>query len=244
MKSRQAEKPVQDAAPMSAFERSPCTVKDKLEHFPKYIRRQKLARLLVQHELFKMILNVKGSVVECGVHHGSGVMTWAKLSSTLEPYNYRRKIIGFDTFEGFPDVHEHDHSGGASSQPGQFREGYDIFAELSNCIAEYDGNRFLGDIGKIELVKGDANRTIPAYLEENKHLLVALLYLDFDIYQPTVTALSHFRPRIPKGGIIAFDEVNNANWPGETVALLEQFDLNQAALQCLPYEPNISFIQV
>jgi hypothetical protein len=233
-----------DSTTMSAFERSPCIVKDKLEHFPKYVRRQKLARLLVQHELFKMIMNVKGSVVECGVHHGSGVMTWAKLSSTLEPYNYRRKIIGFDTFEGFPEVHENDQSAGASSQAGQFGEGYDIFAELSDCIAEYDRNRFLNEIGKIELVKGDANITIPDYVDKNKHLLVALLYLDFDIYQPTATALRHLKPRIPKGGIIAFDEVNNANWPGETVALLEQFDLNKEALQCLPYEPNISFIQM
>lgn len=229
---------------MTAFETSPCSVKDKLEHFPKYIRRQKLARLLVQHEIFKMVLPVKGSVVECGVHHGSGVMTWAKLSSTLEPYNYRRKIVGFDTFEGFPDVHENDTSGGAQSKAGQFKEHYDILSELNDCVSEYDANRFLGEIGKVELVKGDANITIPNYVEKNKHLLVALLYLDFDIYQPTVTALQHFRPRIPKGGIIAFDEVNNANWPGETVALLEQFDLNKEALQCLPYEPNISFIQL
>ena len=31
---------------------------------------------------------------------------------------------------------------------------------------------------------------------------------------------------MPKGAIIAFDELNNKNWPGETVALLESIDIN------------------
>jgi len=52
------------------FERSPCNTKDKLENFPKYVRRQTIARFLARYELFKMILDVKGSIIECGVHHG------------------------------------------------------------------------------------------------------------------------------------------------------------------------------
>ena len=63
-----------------------------------------------------------------------------------------------------------------------------------------------------------------------------------DIYEPTVTALTHFLPRIPKGGVIAFDEVNNPD--GETRAMLEKLDLRQHRLECLEFEPNISFIQL
>jgi hypothetical protein len=229
---------------MSVFEVSPCPTAEKLEHFPKYVRRQRIARFLVQYELFKKVLNVKGSIVECGVHHGSGVMTWAKLSSTLEPYNYHRKVIGFDTFEGLPPEHDKDQARDLQRKPNMFREPYDIFAELHECVAEYDANRFINQIGKIDLVKGDANVTIPRYVNEQRHLLVALLYLDFDIYEPTVTALRQFKPRMPKGAIIAFDEVNNANWPGETVALLEALDLNEYALQSFPFEPNISYIEL
>lgn len=224
-----------------SFEQSPCSIEDKLCNFPKYVRRQTIARFIVQYEIFKRILNVKGSVVECGVHHGGGVMAWAKLSSTLEPYNYRRKIIGFDTFEGFPEVHESD---GTRPKKGMFGAEYDVVAELEDCISEYDQNRFLNQIPKVELVKGDANKTIPAYIENNQHLIVSLLYLDFDIYEPTVTALKHFVPRMPKGAVIAFDEVNNANWPGETKALLESLELRRHILECSPGEPNISWIQV
>jgi hypothetical protein len=229
---------------MNAFESSPCRTNDKLEHFPKYVRRQRIARFIVQYELFKKVMNVKGSVVECGVHHGSGVMTWAKLSTTLEPYNYRRKIIGFDTFAGFPDIHDKDKTGSSNDKREMFKEDYDVFAELTSCVAEYDNNRFLSQISKVELVKGDANITIPQYIESQQHLLVSLLYLDFDIYQPTVTALRSFKPRMSKGAIIAFDEVNNANWPGETRALLDEMELNKYALESFPFEPNISFIQL
>jgi len=68
--------------------------------------------------------------------------------------------------------------------------------------------------------------------------------LDFDIYEPTATALKHFLPRMPKGAILVFDELNNHDWPGETQALLEQLNINQHRIECFEFEPNISFIQL
>lgn len=169
-------------------------------------------------------------------------MTWAKISSTLEPYNYHRKIVGFDTFAGFPAIHSADKASNANAQEGFFAEEYDVYEEMQQVIAAYDENRFINHIQKVELVKGDANETIPAYIQQNRHMLVSLLYLDFDIYQPTVTALEHFLPRMPKGAIVAFDELNNPDWPGETQAALEKFSLNEHRLQCFEFEPNISYI--
>ena len=210
-----------------------------MSNFTKYVKRQNIARFLVQYEIFKRQINIKGSIVECGVHHGGGVMAWAKISSILEPYNYRKKIIGFDTFEGFPSVKDID-----NSEPGLFSENYNLYEELRDCIFDYNENRFLNEIEKIELIKGDANFTIPNYIKDNQHLLVSLLYLDFDIYEPTKTALTHFLPRMSKGSIIAFDEINNPNWKGETLAMLESMNINNFKIECFPFEPNISFIQL
>lgn len=226
------------------FEESLCAVDKKLANFPKYVRRQNLARFLVQTEIFKLQLPVKGSIVECGVHHGGGVMAWAKLSTTLEPYNYHRKIIGFDTFEGFPHVAPIDVLNHPEVKEGMFSEAYSIFDELSLCIDEYDKNRFLNHIPKVELVQGDANLTIPAYIQRNPHLLVSLLYLDFDVYEPTVTALRMLLPRMPRGAILAFDEINNSEWPGETAALLEEMNIKECELRCFEYEPNISYMTI
>jgi len=225
------------------FDGSRCPTSDKLANFPKYVRRQEIARFLCRYEIFKRQLNVKGSIVECGVHHGGGLLTWAQMSATLEPYNYHRKVIGFDTFSGFPTVAPQD-GHGENARVGAFGEDYDVYSELTNTIAAFDSNRFINQKQKVELVKGDANLTIPKYLAENQHLLISLLYLDFDIYEPTITALTHLLPRMPKGGVVAFDEVNNSDWPGETLALLEKLDLRHHRLECIEFEPNISFIQL
>src|SRR5438093_3086295 len=88
------------------FSASPDPVEVRLENFPKYVRRQHLKRFLAMYELFKRALPVKGSIVECGVFRGFGLMSWAKLSTILEPENLTRRIYGFDTFAGFPKVNE------------------------------------------------------------------------------------------------------------------------------------------
>ena len=111
------------------FDKNPEPWEKKLENFPKYVRRQNLTRFLALYEVFKKVQNVKGSIVECGVYHGFGTLTWAKLSAILEPVNLTRRIYGFDTFSGFPEVADIDNVGLAS----HVREG-DLFADSQDEI--------------------------------------------------------------------------------------------------------------
>ena len=111
------------------FDDSKSKTVDKLKNFSKYVPRQSLARFLVYYELFKKQLGIKGSIVECGIHQGGGVMSWAKLSTTLEPYNFHRKIIGFDTFSGFPKISEIDKKY-KYSKKGLFSEKFNTYEEL------------------------------------------------------------------------------------------------------------------
>ena len=39
-----------------------------VDGFPKYVRREEMTRLLARIELFKKIINVQGSIIECGVY--------------------------------------------------------------------------------------------------------------------------------------------------------------------------------
>ena len=96
------------------FDKNPSSWEQKMENFPKYVRRQNLTRFLVLYEIFKKILDVKGSIIECGVNQGYGTMTWAKLSAILDPVNLTRRIYGFDTFNGFPEVSNKDRSSSSS----------------------------------------------------------------------------------------------------------------------------------
>ncbi|MGK2739255.1 TylF/MycF/NovP-related O-methyltransferase [Tepidicaulis sp. LMO-SS28] len=222
------------------FEQSIGSTFEKLEDFPKYARRESLARFLYKAEVFQKVLDVQGSVVELGVLWGGGLMTFAKLSAIYEPLNYQRKIIGFDTFEGFTGISEKD-AGGTSPHLKEGGLAIDSQADIERAIELYDENRFLNHLPKVELVKGDATKTIPRYLEENSHLVVSLLHLDVDVYEPTKSALEHLVPRMPKGAVIMFDELNTKLWPGETLAVLESFGLRNLRLQRVNYQTVASY---
>lgn len=211
----------------------------KLANFPKYIRRQNMTRLLALYELFKLAMPVKGSIVECGVHQGFGLMSWANFSAVVEPANLTRRIYGFDTFEGFPPPSPEDVGRVGTPETGQLTA--DAFEELSTLIDAYDANRYLGHLPKVELVKGDATETIPTFIQEHPHLVVSLLFLDFDLYEPTKAALDAFLPRMPKGAILAFDELDNPRWPGETVALLDSIGIGSLELRRLDWDPYIAY---
>lgn len=225
------------------FERCPDPWEKKMENFPKYVKRQNLTRLFAQYEIFKRILEVKGSIVECGVLRGGGLMSWAQMSAILEPVNLTRRIYGFDSFEGFPSISEKDRA-----PLSQHVKAGDLYAnshdELKTLVEIYDSYRFLGHVDKVHLIKGDAVKAIPAFIETHKHLVVSLLFLDFDLYEPTRVALKHFFPRMPKGSVIAFDELDNPLWPGETMALFDELGLGRLQIQRVPFDPYIGFAVV
>lgn len=215
---------------------------DIVNNFAKYAGRQEITRFLTRCELFRMVKDVEGCILECGVYAGQGLMSWAQLSAIFEPVGgAHRRIYGFDTFEGFASVHEKDlnNNMGIAWAPGDMKS--ESFDDLTRCIDLFDQNRFLPQFPKVELVRGDFVKTAPRFLEENQHLIVSLMYLDFDIFEPTQTALEVFLPRMPKGSVLAFDEVNNAAWPGETRALLEALDLRQVSLKKFPWSTTVSY---
>ena len=222
-----------------AFLNSADSVEIKLQNFIKYVREQDLRRALTFYEIFKKILPVKGSIIECGVYRGFGLMTWALLSSILEPINLSRRIYGFDTFDGFPDISRKDENLHTKIQPKNLSS--DSFNELNELIEIYDANRFIGHMNKVQLIKGNAVKTIPEFLNNNKHLVVSLLFLDFDLFESTKVAIEIFLPRMPKGAIIAFDELDNPIWPGETQALLETIGINKLKIERVTFDPYIGY---
>jgi hypothetical protein len=222
---------------------SPFSMVEKLTNFPMYVPRQNLSNFLIKYEIFKQVLEVHGSIIECGTAFGGGLMTFAQLSAIFEPTNHQRRIVGFDTFAGFTRMASEDKG---SMSPDAHSKGMavDSYAEIERCVELYDANRFVGHVPKVELVRGDATSTIPEYVKNNPQLLVSLLYLDFDVYEPTKVALQQFLPRMPKGAVIAFDELNLRDWPGETVAALQMLDMNKLPLKRFPFGSTISYALV
>lgn len=213
---------------------------EKATHFSLFATRQAISSFLFRYEIFKRILNIHGSILECGVAYGSGLMSFALFSSIFEPVNHTRKIVGFDTFDGFPSISAKDNKkGDPNAKVGGLK--FNSYEEILKCIKAFDRNRFIGHIEKVKLVKGDLVKTAPQYLKNNPHLTIALLYLDLDIYEPTLMALKTFLSRMPKGAIIVFDQLNHPDWPGETLAVDESIGIKNLKIQRFSFDSIRSF---
>jgi hypothetical protein len=46
---------------------------------------------------------------------------------------------------------------------------------------------------------------------------------------------------MPKGAIIAFDELDNPIWPGETLALIETLGMNKLKIERVDFDPYMGF---
>ena len=213
----------------------------KLQNFPKYVPRQSITRFLTRHEIFKHVLDVQGSVVEVGVLGGGSLLSWAHLSSIFEYLNYQRRIIGFDVFGDDISPSEKDETGSSLDQYRQGNMGLDSYNDNQESVEVFDMNRFLSSEPKVELIKGLAEDSIPRYLAKNPETVVSLLYLDVNLYEPTRAAIEHFFPRMPKGAVIVFDELNDRGLPGETLALIDTIGIRNLAIKRFSHDTKISY---
>jgi hypothetical protein len=191
-------------------------------------------------ELFKMIQDIPGTIIECGVYKGNSLMLYMQLSMILEPYAINRSIVGFDTFSGFRSIDE-------EKDPNDINEAMfsDAKAEyIEEMIAANDLIRPVNRIPRCEIVKGDIVKTVPEFVKNRPELVVSMLILDTDLYASTKVALETFLPYMPKGAIVVLDEVAYRNFPGETSALRECIDLNKVELKRLPFDSSVGYFRI
>lgn len=206
--------------------------------FALYTPINSIQRFLARYELMKLISTTPGAIIELGVCSGNGLMSLIHCHNILQPTYQYREFYGFDTFEGFPDVHKNDIAD-ITWVKGDFAN--NSFDKLTNIVNTHNDYFYLPT--NVKLIKGDVNKTVPTFLDENKHIIVSLLYLDLDIYEPTKTALKYFLPKMTKGSIIAFDELNYKSFPGETIAMLEELSTKYKFVNLLNSHINYCVIE-
>ena len=190
--------------------------------YKKYFRKTSLKQNGVGDFFLSEIYQKKPKIfLEVGVFHGVTARNVCELLYSIHGDNF--KYIGLDLF------HESDENKDEIIPNTKFKN------PLKNIYFNYIKRQNPYSIEAVEdllkkfknnvsLIKGNAINTIPKFIKDNPHLLISLLFLDFDLYEPTKIALTHFLPRMPKGAIVAFDELDNPLWPGETKAMLEFFE--------------------
>jgi hypothetical protein len=212
-----------------------------LDNLGVYLTRQTLSRINFIQSLYKRIITVHGVIMEFGVRWGQNMALFSQLRGIHEPFNYNRRCIGFDTFEGFPSVTDED---GGLVKTGDYTVSEGWKAELESILNFHEQNSPIPQKKKVELVQGDANLTLPAYLQQHPETIVALAYFDFDIYAPTKSCLQAILPHLTKGSVLAFDELNCPEFPGETIALREVMGLSTYAIRRDPSNPLTSYLVI
>ena len=71
--------------------------------------------------------------------------------------------------------------------------------------------------------------------------MISLLHIDVDIYEPAKFILENTIDRIPKGGIIVFDEINNKFYPGETQALIDTIGIKNLRIKRFNFATTLSY---
>ncbi|MDD5597295.1 MAG: macrocin O-methyltransferase [Victivallaceae bacterium] len=226
---------------LDLFKKCPIPENELLGNLPLFIKRQDLSRFLFMHDLYQKIIKIHGVVMEFGVRWGNNLALFENFRGMYEPFNHNRKIIGFDTFEGFPTIHDKDGSSGVVAI-GSHSTTKNYEKYLDQLLTYHEKESPIAHLKKYELVKGDASVEIEKYLEKYPETIIALAYFDFDIYEPTIKCLKAIRGHLSKGSIIGFDELNLRAFPGETLAFKEELGINNYKILRTPNSSNQSYI--
>lgn len=174
-----------------------------------------LARFNYFRNIFDLIKDLEGDVIECGVGWGHSLLS---LSSLAYMEKKQRNIWGFDSFEGFPEPSEEDNSP-RNPQKGEWKTGLE---EVYKLLSESGLDRVFIQ-NKITLVKGYFEDTLHKYTGDK----IALLHADADLYDSYKQIYNDLFDKLVPGGVIMFDEYMNTfehyKWPGAKKAIDETF---------------------
>tara|TARA_Y100000746_G_C15399761_1_gene405842 strand:- start:294 stop:965 length:672 start_codon:yes stop_codon:yes gene_type:complete len=147
--------------------------------------------------------NIGGLIAEVGVYKG----TTARLFHQSFP---DKEILLFDNFEGF-DKRDINHQKENSKEDLASKT---VFNTSLESVQDF--------VGKSALVK-----FIPGYFPESTESIdpdnhYALVHLDADLYNPQISGLEYFYPKMTQGGVIIIHDCNN-EFTGSKKALDEFF---------------------
>lgn len=191
----------------------------------------RLGKIIAHYELFKMAQGLPGALVECGVFKGASFVRFAGFRNLFG--QSEQKVIGFDTFGAFP-------ASTLEEDKEHIKQWVDNAGEQSISRDQLLEVMRRKEIDNAELVEGDVVETVPLYVKEHPDLQIALLNLDTDIYDPAVTILEHFWPRIVPGGVLILDDYNV--FPGETKAVDHYFKDTHVKIQKFPFAKTPCYI--
>lgn len=161
-------------------------------------------------DLLKDSLRLPGDVIECGVYRGG---TFMRLARTIHEHAPEKRLVGCDSFQGFPEQKVSRVDLGRfqllSRLRKKFRAASDVPRRLERLCALYEV--------KALIVPGFFDDTLGMFA----HSTFCFVHLDCDLYHSYDVCLRALYPRLTPGGVIVFDDYGGEKWPGADLAVHE-----------------------
>ncbi len=152
------------------------------------------------YQLMRLVKNVPGDTVECGVYQGESSYIMCRVNEENKLFQRTHHI--FDSFEGFSAPLDEDGT--------HWKEG-DLSCNMETV------NEKLSEFSNISIHKG----WIPERFPDVEHHDFCFVHIDVDLYNPTRDSVEFFYPRMSEGGIILCDDYGFDTCPGATKAIDE-----------------------
>src|SRR5262245_16739198 len=86
----------------------PGTTEEKERSLCLFIRGSLLARIFAIRELYEKIVGYPGVIIDLGTWRGQTAVICENLRAIFEPLHFNRRIVCFDTFEGYVGFSDKD----------------------------------------------------------------------------------------------------------------------------------------
>lgn len=209
-----------------------------------FLRGSLLARFLAVAEIYKKIVSIPGIVMDIGTWRGQTAVLCENFRAIFEPLHFNRRIVCFDTFEGYKGFSDVDRPTDLHKD-GTYQVGGEGYADyLRSLLVLHEKNNAMGhNNGKHRVIAGDCRVTIPAFFDENPGEFVALAFFDLNSFQPTAEAFKVVHSRLVPGGVVAFWQLTREKIPAEGMVyaseILDHYDYR---IERSPYYPGLCFL--
>ena len=209
-----------------------------------FIRGSLLSRILAISDLFAKIISKPGIVIDLGTWRGQTAVLCENLRAIYEPLHFNRRIVCFDTFEGYKGFTAKDKAS-KLHKDGTYGVGGEDYAELlSRLLVMHERNNAMGhNNGKHKVISGDCRQTLPKFFKDFPNELVSLAFFDVNCYEPTQIAFDIIFERLIPGGIVAFWQLTRDIIPAEGLVYADQI-LNKRGHEIVrsSFYPSLCYI--
>jgi len=158
----------------------------------------RISKLIYQYEIYKMIKDLPGDILEFGVFKGASLIKFLTFREILEN-TFSRKFFAFDAFGKFPRKN-------TQKFDKDFIKKFEREAGIGLGLEKLDNILKNKNFKNFVLIKGEIIKTSKIFLKKNKNLKIALMHLDMDTYLVTKRILEKFYNSIVKNGIVLIDD--------------------------------------